>query len=271
MFATKYYYRVVLVALVFAGLLSNQVLLADRSLLVGPSRFDLSLSPGDEDTYVIRVNNDGTDKLLVETLLENLYVREDGTPYYGPASDDVHSCAKWIRVSPQQFDLAPGQTQVVRFNLRVPETALGSHYAVVFFRTLSALKGNNAIGVSSKIGTIVVLDVQGTAPIVGDLVGLNVIPPHTATDDVSLVYQASLLMKNAGMAQFKVSGNIYLQDEKNQRVFENHFDPITVVPEVTRNILIDGPTTLNAGAYTLKAEVEYQNEIIEGEHRFTVR
>lgn len=250
--------------------LTDSPLLADRSLVVGPSRFDISLKPGESETYVVEVTNDGSDFAPVETLVEDLFVNPDGSPYYGPPSNGPHSCANWIRFNPAEFDLGPGQTQVVRFNVNVPETAVGSKYAVIFFRTLSKTAGSNSLGMSSKIGTIIVMDIPGTVPVRGDMTGLKVFPPNKKQADVDN-YMTWIQMKNQGLAQFKVSGNIdYISTDKKTSVYSDHFDAITIVPGVTRDISIAGPKTLAKGTYKLKAEVEYINEIVQGEYSFKV-
>ncbi len=261
------FWKVIFLAAVVAGQVTGSVWAA-RSLVVGPSRFDLALKPGESDMQVIRVTNDGDEPMAVETLVEDLFVRQDGTPYYGPPSTGSQSCATWVRVNPPAFDLGPGETQIVRFNLGVPNDAVGSRYAVVFFRSLSPLPGSNSLGVSSKIGSIIVLDIAGTAPMAGDLTALRIIPP---AENDTRHYQALVQMKNEGLAQFRVSGNIWIKtQDQGSLVFSQHFDPVTVVPGATRDITIEGPATLPPGEYNLSAEVEYPKEVIEGAHHFRV-
>jgi hypothetical protein len=78
-------------------------------------------------------------------------------------------------------------------------------------------------------------------------------------------------MKNTGLAQFRVSGNVTYQEKTTARdVYMDHFDPITIVPGVTRNVQVKGPKALAKGQYLVRAELEYINEIVEGVYTLQV-
>lgn len=74
----------------------------------------------------------------------------------------VTDLASWITIANQSVVLDPGETKEIPFTIQVPANAEpGGHYAGIFFASGGTANGSGQIGVQSKIGTLIILTVQG--------------------------------------------------------------------------------------------------------------
>lgn len=95
----------------------------DTSLDVSPIRVTLKLEPGEEYTNSVRVLNSGKEPTRLRAYVEDWYLDEVGIPIFQPAGTQEHTASLWIDAAPSDFLLEPGQTEFVRFTIRVPKGA----------------------------------------------------------------------------------------------------------------------------------------------------
>lgn len=134
---------------------------AEALTLVPPS---LEYSGVKGQTYESKVkllNNENRTLVLTPSTANFGAKDETGEPDFkfdAPSAD----LSAWIQIDKAQLTLEPGETKEVPFTIAVPADAEpGGHYAGIFFASGGSASGGGQIGVQSKLGTLVILTVDG--------------------------------------------------------------------------------------------------------------
>jgi hypothetical protein len=130
------------------------------SLTVSPTR--LILPAGQTHaSHVFDVSNTGTKGLEVETTFSDITQGHSGILKFGPGGP--FSATAWVRATPKDFHLRPGQHHKVTISINLPPNPEpGDHQVGVVFR-VPPQKGKGNVGVSGAIGSEVLINVPGKA------------------------------------------------------------------------------------------------------------
>lgn len=132
-----------------------------RALTLSPPTYEIGATPGQTLTTGLKIFNetDTGGTFYFET--QNFTAKgDDGEPEF-IEEDAKTDLASWIE-TPASIDLAAGELKRVEFQIRVPENAdPGGHYTAIFLSNTPPSNGNGSVGISSKIGTLVLLRVEG--------------------------------------------------------------------------------------------------------------
>jgi P pilus assembly chaperone PapD len=101
---------------------------AEMSIDVSPVRVEVRADPGNESTHSVQVQNSGTESIRLKAYVEDWELNTEGTPLFRMAGTLVRSASPWIEAAPRDFLLEPGQTEFVRFTLRVPPGTIDGGY-----------------------------------------------------------------------------------------------------------------------------------------------
>jgi hypothetical protein len=101
---------------------------AEMSIDVSPIRIEVRAEPGNESTHSVQVQNSGTESIRLKAYVEDWELNAEGTPLFRTAGTLVRSASTWIEAAPRDFLLEPGQTEFVRFTLRVPAGVVDGGY-----------------------------------------------------------------------------------------------------------------------------------------------
>ena len=127
------------------------------ALTISPAKIILSADPGETFEAVMRVRNDLERTVTHISSVERYTVRGGEEPIFYPEGFGLPT---WIEV-PAELTLGPGESVEVPVKIRVPEDASpGGHYAVIFWATAPP-KGEGAVGIVTKVGALVLLEVSG--------------------------------------------------------------------------------------------------------------
>jgi P pilus assembly chaperone PapD len=94
---------------------------ADTSLDVSPIRVTVRMNADEEYTNSLRVLNSGDEPTRLRAYVEDWYLDEVGTPIFRHAGTLERTASLWIESAPNDFLLEPGQTEYVRFTIKVPK------------------------------------------------------------------------------------------------------------------------------------------------------
>src|SRR5437016_4143416 len=75
---------------------------ADVDLAYQPMRVELHLTPGQTQTGVIQLKNQGQQAVHLRARLLDFYVSEDNTPQFAVHKDDEYSCRTWAMLNPTE-------------------------------------------------------------------------------------------------------------------------------------------------------------------------
>lgn len=137
-----------------------------RKITITPT-IEVASGPGTTKEGTFKVVNEGTTPLSFNAVVRDFIVEDSqGTPTILPPGtfNEKYSASSWIGVTPSNFTIAPGETQVINYYLQVPaDAAPGGHYAAVInepSELLDTIQGSGT-GVSTQLGTLFYIDVPG--------------------------------------------------------------------------------------------------------------
>lgn len=211
-------------ASIFLTQSAHAVTLRTQSPLV-----NLTLKPGQTYTGTIDLTNPGEETILVKVYLEDWTYKENGTgeKQFSPLNTDpkVKSAGSWMTYNPVELTVAPFSTTGVSYTIRVPETGVeGTYHAVIFFETAIGQgidQNGAAVAVSARLGSIIVIDIEGLSPKKGTVHSITVTPPSGNKPAKFMT-----LFENVGPADVILKGNFMITDANWEVVGRGEMVPI---------------------------------------------
>lgn len=133
-----------------------------KALTLVPPSLEYSGVKGQKfESRVKLLNNDNRTLTLTPSTANFGAKDETGEPDFS-FDTPVTDLASWITISTESVVLDPGETKEIPFTIQVPADAEpGGHYAGIFFASGGSASGGGQIGIQSKIGTLIILTVDG--------------------------------------------------------------------------------------------------------------
>lgn len=152
-------------AFLLPGLISAQT--QTKGIQISPVTYNFEIKPGDSQIANVTVTNLNDDILNYVCEVENFSaVSDDGAPSFAGADlkEGVTSLANWITFDTNKEGVIQNKKSVdVSFTIAVPVGAEpGGHYAAVFAKQIKKTpEGKTEIGVTSRVGTLILVSVPG--------------------------------------------------------------------------------------------------------------
>jgi len=231
-------------------------------LNVWPPKIEISVLPGESQTGVINIQNPTSFKHRVSayplnvkmTLYGDLEFTEDSLSY---------GCVEWLSLNPMEFDLPQGATQPVRYTIKVPAQAGGSHIGVLFFHTkpVTAIK-NSGSQIVARVGSIMLVTVPGSGEKSAEVTGLAVKKPSARGPAV-----AEVTIKNNGSMLLRPEGTLELKNDRGftlgKMVVNEAREAVFPFSQRAFRISLEN---IEPGRYTLQSTLDYGGaEILEAE------
>ena len=247
---------------------------AEAAFVATPMEFHLQVAPGADNTQTLYVRNRGEETIALKVYTGDFWIEPDGKESFLEAGKLERSCAKWMAVSPEELELAPNQSQPIRFKITLPANASGSYWGMVFVEQTTkpsiktAKKGQQQFSIISfqRIGIRVFEDTPNSKPAGGLINQVNV-----AWDTKSEAFKVSLKFENQGELLLKCKGTIEVKDDKGQTLKSTEIEQFNCYPKSSR--IAEGyiSTGLAKGKYTALAVIDYGAEsLVAGESVFEV-
>lgn len=228
---------------------------AQVSVSLYPVSFRYDIPRGSSQTGVITVSNPSDMPLSLQIETENFSGGDGGTVEYAP-DGAKYGLLSWMSVDKTPFVLGAGQKKEIPFTVNVPQNAeVGGHYGTILFRASGAdvdqSGSGSSIGISGRIGSIILVSVPGDAKKSGEFVSLTA---PSFLQYGPLTVNASY--KNTGSVHYVTKGSATFTGIFGRRTVA--FDEKTILPDVQRetSVVLDktwliGPifttATLEAG------------------------
>lgn len=231
-------------------------------LAVSPLRAEFALQPGAAYTDSAHVTNDGLAPVRLEATVNDWTLAADGSPIFldaGAAAPDEFACAAWIHVSPENFELAPGQMQRVRYTIQVPAGTrpLGCRAALLFTSAppTQRAEGKQVLTVA-RLASIIYIRV-GNPEALGTVTNLALAPRPRAASDATgePALEIALGIRNQGRTYFRAEGQIQLLDATGKTLAQLPLDSQIVLPASQRIFAFPIAATLGPGTYELRATI----------------
>lgn len=132
------------------------------ALTLVPPSLEYKTAKGQTIDGVVKLINNENRTLVLTPSTANFGAKDEtGDPDFkfdAPSAD----LASWIKIDTTAVTLDLGETREIPFKIEVPSNAEpGGHYAGIFFASGGTASGGGQIGVQSKLGSLVILTVEG--------------------------------------------------------------------------------------------------------------
>lgn len=227
------------------------------SINVGPPKVDISILPGRSFTGLVNVTNTGTVPVHITVYPSDLSVDLDGELSFLEAGTTPYSCANWLKINPEEFDLVQVMSVPVRYTVEAPENATGSYAATIFCQTRPQQLRGWGVATSARVGTIVVVTIAGTGFKKGEIISMNLSPAIRDRPSEILI-----TFKNSGNILLRPKGNIEIKDIGGVLWFNLPIneDEAGVLPQSSKRFRVPLPTVMSPGRYKFSATLDYGGE-----------
>ncbi len=234
--------------LMILGLFLAQQAADAFALNISPPSYQTTALPGSSVTGKITIQNTADKATGIMLYTQDWLYKEDGSKAFYAAGTTPLSCAKWIRIFPQKFQVEENSAMTAQFTINVPEDAHGGYYAVIFSESVP-VGGTDAeegmmIKFAGRLGTIVYLDVEGTVDRKAEVETLTVSAPQS-NDPLKM----ELSLKNTGNVYVVAHGTLNIIDEDGTVFGKESFGPMNTLPGDTRPVTAEWLGELEEGEY----------------------
>lgn len=231
----------------------------DPALPETKSYFVLDTNPGARIADQIRVTNVGTATGTVKLYAVDATTGQTSGTVYKNGTARRRDVGRWISLSTSTLTLAPHQSRVVSFSVRVPAGATaGDHVGgiVADNQTLTQHKHGGAIRIKIKHLTVdaVVVRVAGTTK-----AGLG-LGPATATGGHGFQY-LHIGLANTGDVMIKPLGTLLVQ-RGGKTILRRRLALDTLVPGTSIAYPVSLPKALKPGSYDAVVSLHYGNRVL---------
>jgi P pilus assembly chaperone PapD len=247
---------------------------AFAAFVVTPMEFHLNTASSETTTGSFWVRNRGEETIALKVYVGDFWIEPDGKEAFLEPGTIERSCSKWIEVSPEELELTPNESKLIRFNLSVPPGKTGTFWAMIFVEQTNkptiktAQQGQQQFNILSfqRVGVRIFEETPDAVKGEGKISQVNVV--RGGKDEFIRV---DLKIENNGEALLRCKGNVEIKNERGDRVENVQLDEFNCYPKASRIIPASFKTKLNPGQYTALAIIDYGAEyLVAGEAVFKV-
>lgn len=234
---------------------------------VGPTRYRLSLNPGEESYSNIQITNRMGQETGFIIEIEDFTSQEDADKYtkFLGSEKSQFSSKEWFEPQVDSFVLQHGQKIKIPIKVDVPLTAEpGDHYSAVFIKTTCSKKKVGSISLSSRVGVLFLINVNGQTNKSG---GLNYFK-NTSSLYTSPEATFEIEYQNTGNVHLNPVGKITITNLLNKKSEVLSIDDWIILRDSTRRKEIDWKPVRAIGAF--KAVLDLNNGFSDSNYLETV-
>lgn len=184
------------------GLLGGWAITAWAGLEIKPQVAELRASPGVPTPGNLTITNAGETTVSIQVELE---------PWGSMTPEERRvPVSTWLEAEPTQLELAPQQSEMLRYVVTLPQGTIGERAAMVFLADRTA-GPSTGIGIRTRIGTPIYAIAQGTERVELSLdeVSLSTYDTrHQSTSDGEWGIRAAVVVRNQGNVHVRPKGTV---------------------------------------------------------------
>ena len=100
---------------------------AQAKFTVSPPKYEISIYPEDEKTFIISVENMGDTTVHIKTVISDWDLDIEDRIQFFPPQTFKNSCSSWFYINPLEFNIAPHTIEDVRITMSVPQNVFGEY------------------------------------------------------------------------------------------------------------------------------------------------
>lgn len=267
-----------IIAFSIMGIFSNRSNAQLGGVLVYPRYVELDFAEKERNfiSKVIKVENPSNKAIRIRAYVESWDANEYGDPSFTAELLD-RSLAKFVKFNPREFELQPGENQIVRLTAKLPEGEEGEYRGMIFFETVVPKeeilkpdkdKINVAIQFVTRFG-VVVYAYKGN-------VSRNAQLHDFKFETIDNTQYLTADFNNDGNIHSVLEGTINLYDKTSpEQVAKDIAIKKVILPERSLKLLIPlDQTSITSGNYIAKMNLKYTDysekpQIIEAQTEFS--
>lgn len=240
----------------------------DFTFALSPQLVELELLPGEITRFsVLLVNESKIKKARFLVYVSDLIEERTGKYKVAEPGTSSYSAASWIKVSPPDFVLGPGEGMEILTEVTVPRGVVGGRYAVIVFELAPEEKSKEekfgTLTLHHRMTTAVEISIKRrtakTKAVISSLKVVSVREDETLAKfgKEALMFSASL--KNEGNIHIFGEGTLTIRSKKGRRIRQV---PLgggrgTVLPDTTVDFQSLLRRRLPPGDYVAEAVIKY--------------
>jgi hypothetical protein len=248
---------------IFAFLLLTFDLAYALSINIDPSSVKITLKQKETKTGEITVQNLGGNRIKMKAYTEDWIYASDGSKVFMKPGSSVYSCSSWIKIDPENLDLAPKEAKKVKYSITSPGNASGGHVSVIFFEALPT--NVEGISVSGRIGAIIYQDAEGDIKRSGEIRSLSVL---TSEEGQPINIQISFV--NSGNSHVSAKPTVKITDG-GKTVIETQAMNINSLPGDAKVSIITINKPLKEGNYKAQVELNFDDKTLKSQSDFSIK
>jgi P pilus assembly chaperone PapD len=233
--------------------------LCGQDIEVSPVKLNFSAEPGENQTKIVNVKNNGGKKISMLVSMADFILSENGDKKMLAPNTTKHSCANWLSINPSFFDLNPGEEKAINVTILVPTTEYSSAWCTIYIQPVQEQtaytpekKLSTGLTLTSKVAVFVYQTPPSNTNQLVKVYNLKAIP---STSDSTLRF--STILDNLGERINSCKVYAIISDIKTAE--EKQYPPmmIEIFPKSTREVILEIPNNLKPGQYALAVVVDY--------------
>lgn len=239
---------------------------AGQGLTVSPPTQEATVDPGGTTVIKAKLRNDGNNTLPIQVHIEDFTAQGSGGEVQLNANSP-YSIASWSKVTPTNFQLAPGEEQEVTATITAPKNSAGGHYGSFVFGVVPDKTPGNSAALSQEIASLFLVRVSGPVNEKLTLKGMSA-PAYSEFGPVPMM----LDFVNEGNVHVKTFGLVNVRDMFGNKVADVVVTGTEVFPGAERVVQAQLNNRFLIGNYTATAIMYYgsQNQSLTDETSFFV-
>ncbi|PYS29752.1 MAG: hypothetical protein DMG11_07885 [Acidobacteria bacterium] len=234
---------------------------AGIDLAYQPMRVDLRLTPGQTQTGVVQLKNQGTQAIHLRGRMMDFVVSDDNTPQFVARTDENYSCRSWTILNPVEVDIAPDSVVPFRYTVQVPATLVAesrTFRCALTFESMPTLEDRIQKRTTNQVRLVTVLYATVGSPAATPEIGN---PEIRKTEDA---WRLEIPFSNAGETHYRLNGQVFIKDHDNHTIETLEMDSSPIQPATSVHVGFD-IKALPQGEYTMLLQLNLGSKILEKE------
>jgi hypothetical protein len=251
---------------------------------VSPVRFEIQGEKGKEYTFTFSVLNESQLHQKRFEIFADDWVIDKNNNFlrkaFNPGVTNKYSASQWIKVTPQQFAVAPGETKNIRFTVSIPENVpIDGEYSTGLFvgekNIEKPIKGEKIVHIKQDtfIGVIVYVRIgKETRNIVLKDLKIDIKPLQNNFNKVIVAPSYESHGNVHSRAEILVKAEPVI-DDKNSEVKKFSGGELVVLRESELMYPIELPESFKSGTewkFTVSADFGKESPVLVGTKRFKI-
>ena len=176
-------------------------------------KIEQDVVPGGQIATVIKLFNDQEARLIIYPSIEGFTDSgdESGNPTFMSIDNDINDLPNWIIFNEEKYVIPVGEKIEVPIVIDIPKNAEpGGHYATIFFSSVPTGLDNGTVQLGSRIGTLVILDVEGEVYEEVNLLSFQTKNEQKFFNHLPVIFETRL--ENKGNVHVKPIGSIIIKN-----------------------------------------------------------